>query len=86
MTLINLIPIFFSSCCLGEELIPTVLDHLKVNLVVGIGEGAGANVLVRFALTNQSRVLGKQIFIDSKKREKFSLIGKYYDTKYDKRN
>ncbi|XP_074602807.1 uncharacterized protein ZK1073.1 isoform X2 [Brevipalpus obovatus] len=41
-----------------EELIPTVLDHLKVNLVVGIGEGAGANVLVRFALANQSRVLG----------------------------
>ncbi|RWS16961.1 uncharacterized protein B4U79_06785 [Dinothrombium tinctorium] len=31
---------------LGEEFIPQVLDNLKVNLVVGIGEGAGANILV----------------------------------------
>lgn len=44
---------------LGEELLPKVLDELKVALIVGIGEGAGANVLVRFALTNQQRTLGK---------------------------
>ncbi|XP_015785821.1 uncharacterized protein ZK1073.1 isoform X2 [Tetranychus urticae] len=43
---------------MGEELIPTVLDHLKVGLIVGIGEGAGANVLVRFALANPTRTLG----------------------------
>ena len=43
----------------GEELIPAVLDHLKVNLIVGIGEGAGANILVRFALVNTSRTLGR---------------------------
>lgn len=48
------------SLCLpiGEELIPSVLDQLKVNLVVGLGEGAGANVLVRFALSHSSRTLG----------------------------
>ena len=40
-------------------MLPKVLDDLKVPLIVGIGEGAGANVLVRFALTNQQRTLGK---------------------------
>lgn len=43
---------------IGEELLPKVLDELKVPLIVGIGEGAGANILVRFALTNQQRTLG----------------------------
>ncbi|XP_054917186.1 uncharacterized protein ZK1073.1 isoform X4 [Dermacentor andersoni] len=42
---------------MGEDLI-SVLDHLKINLVVGFGEGAGANILVRFALAHPSRVLG----------------------------
>ncbi|GIY48958.1 uncharacterized protein ZK1073.1 [Caerostris darwini] len=42
---------------LGEEL-NIVLDHLKVKLVVCFGEGAGANVLVRFALAYPARVLG----------------------------
>lgn len=42
---------------MGEDLI-SVLDHLKINLVVGFGEGAGANILVRFALAHASRVLG----------------------------
>lgn len=42
---------------LGEDLV-CVLDHLKVKLVVGFGEGAGANILVRFALAHPSRVLG----------------------------
>ncbi|XP_076372407.1 uncharacterized protein ZK1073.1-like isoform X2 [Tachypleus tridentatus] len=42
---------------MGEELIK-ILDHLKIKLVVGFGEGAGANILVRFALTHPSRVLG----------------------------
>lgn len=35
-----------------------VLDFLQVRYVVGFGEGAGANVLARFALANPSRVLG----------------------------
>ncbi|RWS31870.1 hypothetical protein B4U80_10808 [Leptotrombidium deliense] len=43
---------------LGEEFIAQVLDNLKVNLVVGIGEGAGANILVRFACKHTSRCLG----------------------------
>ncbi|XP_012254297.2 uncharacterized protein ZK1073.1 isoform X1 [Athalia rosae] len=42
---------------LGEDLV-TVLDFLHVRYVVGLGEGAGANVLARFALANPSRVLG----------------------------
>ena len=45
----------------GEVVIPAVLDALKVNLIVGLGEGAGANVLVRFALSHTSRVLGSFI-------------------------
>jgi len=43
---------------MGEQVIPTILDALKVNLIVGLGEGAGANVLVRFAICHTSRVLG----------------------------
>ncbi|GIY95567.1 uncharacterized protein ZK1073.1 [Caerostris extrusa] len=42
---------------LGEEL-NIVLDQLKVKLVVCFGEGAGANVLARFALAHPARVLG----------------------------
>ncbi|GFT66630.1 uncharacterized protein ZK1073.1 [Nephila pilipes] len=42
---------------LGEDLVH-VLDFLKVKLVVGFGEGAGANALVRFTLANSTRVLG----------------------------
>ncbi|XP_039956505.1 uncharacterized protein ZK1073.1 isoform X5 [Bactrocera neohumeralis] len=42
---------------LGEDLI-TVLDFLHVKYVIGLGEGAGANVLARFGLAHPSRVLG----------------------------
>ncbi|XP_035779910.1 uncharacterized protein ZK1073.1-like isoform X2 [Anopheles albimanus] len=42
---------------LGEELI-TVLDFLHVKYVIGVGEGAGANVLARFGLAHPSRCLG----------------------------
>jgi len=42
---------------IGEDL-AQVLDHLKINIVVGFGEGAGANILVRFALAHPSRILG----------------------------
>lgn len=44
---------------LGENLLPRILDDLKVPLVVGLGEGAGANILVRFALRHPQRCLGK---------------------------
>lgn len=42
---------------LGEDLV-TVLDFLHVKYVVGLGEGAGANVLARFGIANPSRALG----------------------------
>ncbi|XP_013785294.1 uncharacterized protein ZK1073.1-like [Limulus polyphemus] len=42
---------------MGEQLVK-ILDYLKIKLVVGFGEGAGANILVRFALANPTRVLG----------------------------
>uniref|UniRef100_A0A3F2Z082 N-myc downstream regulated n=2 Tax=gambiae species complex TaxID=44542 RepID=A0A3F2Z082_ANOME len=42
---------------LGEELV-TVLDFLHVKYVIGVGEGAGANVLARFGLAHPSRCLG----------------------------
>lgn len=42
---------------LGEDLV-TVLDFLHVKYVIGLGEGAGANVLARFGLAHPARCLG----------------------------
>lgn len=42
---------------LGEELV-TVLDFVKVKYVIGLGEGAGANVLARCGLAHPQRVIG----------------------------
>ncbi|XP_043229801.1 uncharacterized protein ZK1073.1-like isoform X1 [Amphibalanus amphitrite] len=42
---------------LGEDMLQ-VLDTLKVNMVIGLGEGAGANILARFGLAYPDRVLG----------------------------
>jgi protein NDRG1 len=42
---------------IGEDLV-CILDHLNVKQVVCFGEGAGANILARFALAHISRVLG----------------------------
>ncbi|CAG0879622.1 unnamed protein product [Darwinula stevensoni] len=42
---------------LGDAM-STVLDMLDVKFVVGLGEGAGANILARFGLAHPSRVLG----------------------------
>ncbi|XP_061378103.1 uncharacterized protein ZK1073.1 isoform X7 [Danaus plexippus] len=42
---------------LGEDLI-TVLDFLHVRYAVGVGEGAGANVLARCGLAHPRRLLG----------------------------
>jgi pimeloyl-ACP methyl ester carboxylesterase len=42
---------------IGEDLV-TVLDTLNVKQVVCFGEGAGANILARFAMTHITRVLG----------------------------
>lgn len=42
---------------LGEDMVH-ILDTLNVKLVIGLGEGAGANILTRFALAYPDRVLG----------------------------
>ncbi|XP_018900286.2 uncharacterized protein ZK1073.1 isoform X1 [Bemisia tabaci] len=42
---------------LGEELV-SVLDTLHVRYAIGLGEGAGANVIARFGLAHPSRTLG----------------------------
>jgi pimeloyl-ACP methyl ester carboxylesterase len=42
---------------IGEDLV-TVLDTLNVKQVVCFGEGAGANILARFAMKHITRVLG----------------------------
>lgn len=42
---------------LGEDLV-TVLDFLQVKYVLGLGEGAGANVLARFGIAHPTRSLG----------------------------
>jgi len=42
---------------LGLNLV-TVLDHLRVSRVVGLGDGAGANILTRFGMCHASRVFG----------------------------
>lgn len=36
----------------------TVLDFLHVKYAMGLGEGAGANVLARFGLAHPARLLG----------------------------
>jgi len=42
---------------LGECLV-TVLDKLEIKYALGLGVGAGSNIIARFAMKNQSRVLG----------------------------
>lgn len=42
---------------IGEDLV-TVLDFLHIKYVIGLGEGAGANVLLWFGLTHAARTLG----------------------------
>ncbi|KAL1110252.1 hypothetical protein AAG570_008329 [Ranatra chinensis] len=42
---------------LGEDLV-TVLDSLQVRYAIGFGEGAGANILARFALAHPTRAIG----------------------------
>ena len=42
---------------IGLNLI-TVMDHLSIKQVVGLGDGAGANIILRFAMNHPSRVHG----------------------------
>ena len=36
----------------------TVMDHLRIKQVVGLGDGAGANIILRFAMNHPGRVHG----------------------------
>lgn len=42
---------------IAEDLV-CVLDHTKVKLVIGLGEGAGANILARFGMAYHERCMG----------------------------
>jgi len=49
--------IFPSMEAIGLNLV-TVLDYLRVKQVVGLGDGAGANIILRFAMNHPGRVHG----------------------------
>ena len=42
----------------GTDVLLKILDELGIPLCVGIGDGAGANILARFGLAHPDRVLG----------------------------
>lgn len=42
---------------LGEDLV-TVLDQLRIKYCIGIGDGAGSNIIVRFGMMHVTRCLG----------------------------
>jgi pimeloyl-ACP methyl ester carboxylesterase len=42
---------------LGEDLV-TVLDQLRIKYCIGIGDGAGSNIIVRFGMMHMTRCLG----------------------------
>lgn len=42
---------------LGEDLV-TVLDQLRIKYCIGLGDGAGANIIVRFGMMHVTRCLG----------------------------
>jgi len=41
-----------------SEDLPTVMDKMGIKLAIGLGEGAGANILVRFGIAHPSRCMG----------------------------
>merc|ERR1711976_693110 len=53
----DLTTVFPDMASLGMDLV-TVLDQLRINRVVVMGEGAGANIAARFAMNHPSRVQG----------------------------
>jgi protein NDRG1 len=42
---------------MSEELV-IILDELKINQVIGLGEGCGANIIARFGMIHPNRCLG----------------------------
>ena len=49
--------LFFVNQELGEDLV-NVLDTLRVKYVIGMGVGAGANIMMRFGMVHSKRCLG----------------------------
>eukprot|EP00095_Tigriopus_kingsejongensis_P006060 maker-scaffold1738_size29542-snap-gene-0.8 protein:Tk06060 transcript:maker-scaffold1738_size29542-snap-gene-0.8-mRNA-1 annotation:"conserved hypothetical protein" len=42
---------------IGEDMV-NILDNLRIKYVIGLGDGAGANILARFATMHHARCLG----------------------------
>ncbi|TRY74978.1 hypothetical protein TCAL_12133 [Tigriopus californicus] len=42
---------------MGEDLV-NILDNLRIKYIIGLGDGAGANILARFATMHHTRCLG----------------------------
>jgi len=42
---------------IGEDLV-NILDHLRIKCAIGLGDGAGANILLRFGAMHVTRCLG----------------------------
>lgn len=59
---------------LGLNLV-SVLDHLRISRVLLLGEGAGANIITRFALCHPSRVLGVVLLSGSAGAGSSSILG-----------
>lgn len=51
------IPNFPTMQEIGEDLV-NILDTLRVKVVIGLGEGAGANIMLRFGAMHVTRCLG----------------------------
>ena len=51
----NPLTVFYED--LGLHLV-SVLDYLRIKQVVGLGDGAGANIITRFGMCHPSRVYG----------------------------
>ena len=71
----------------GEDLV-NILDTLRVKYVIGIGHGAGANIMMRFGMVHSQRCLGivllhptamnATLFDNIAVRKKFQWIFKKY--------
>jgi len=54
----------------------TVLDHFKVKMAVGLGDGAGANIVLRLAMSHSPRVHGVIAVNPSSQRAAATIMAK----------
>ena len=57
---------------LGEDLV-TVLDQLRIKYCIGIGDGAGSNIIVRFGMMHVTRCLGVILLNPTTNKVKMSI-------------